>query len=70
MAKKLKSSNHNTVQNDDPALRGKIGKRAGLVGIGCNLLLAVGKLAVGLLSGSVSVTADALNNFSDASVQR
>lgn len=67
MAKKLKSSNHNTVQNDDPALRGKIGKRAGLVGIGCNLLLAVGKLAVGLLSGSVSVTADALNNFSDAS---
>jgi cation diffusion facilitator family transporter len=37
------------------------------VGIGCNLLLFLGKLLVGTLSGSVSITADAMNNLSDAS---
>ena len=40
---------------------------AGLVGIGCNLLLFLAKLLVGLLAGSVSITADAVNNLSDAS---
>lgn len=64
MVKKVKSNQNKPI--DDPVLRAKIGKRAGLVGIGCNLLLAAGKLAVGLISGSMSVTADALNNFSDA----
>ncbi len=49
-----------------PAVRAKIGKLSGGVGIGCNLLLAIGKLIVGALSGAVSVTADAMNNLSDA----
>ncbi len=47
-------------------LRTAIGKLSGTVGTVCNLLLFAAKLAVGILSGSVSVTADALNNLSDA----
>ena len=43
------------------------GRRAGLVGIICNLFLFGGKLLAGILSGSMSITADALNNLSDAS---
>lgn len=50
-----------------PAARSAVGKLAGVVGIGCNLLLFAGKLAVGTLAGSVSITADAMNNLSDAS---
>lgn len=52
---------------DDPKVRGAYGKLAGIVGIVCNLLLCAGKLTVGVLSGSVSITADAVNNLSDAS---
>ena len=52
---------------DDPKVRGAYGKLAGVVGIICNLLLCAGKLTVGLLSGSVAITADAVNNLSDAS---
>lgn len=47
--------------------RTSCGKLAGKVGIICNLLLCAFKFAAGVLSGSVSVTADALNNLSDAS---
>ena len=67
MGKKVKKSIHNIPLINDPILRRKIGKRAGLVGIVSNLMLAAGKFAAGMLSGSMSVTADALNNFSDAS---
>ena len=54
---------------DDPTdsrVRGSIGKLSGIVGIVCNLLLFAFKLAVGMLSGAVSITADAMNNLSDA----
>ena len=51
----------------DSAIRAKVGSLSGLVGIGCNLLLFVGKLLAGILTGSVSITADAMNNLSDAS---
>ena len=47
-------------------LRTAIGKLSGTVGTVCNFLLFAAKLAVGLLAGSVSVMADALNNLSDA----
>ncbi len=47
--------------------RARVGSLSGAVGIGCNVLLFLGKLAVGILTGSVSVTADAMNNLSDAS---
>lgn len=51
----------------DPAVRAKYGRLAGIVGIICNVLLFAGKLLAGAISGSVSVTADAVNNLSDAS---
>ncbi len=57
--------NHN--DTDNPVVRSAYGKLAGAVGIVCNLLLFAGKLLAGILSGSVAVTADAVNNLSDAS---
>ena len=50
-----------------PAVRSAVGALSGRVGICCNLLLFAFKLVIGTLSGSVSVTADAMNNLSDAS---
>jgi cation diffusion facilitator family transporter len=59
------------VKNSDDVANSKtraaIGKLSGVVGIISNLFLFAGKLAVGVLSGSVSITADAMNNLSDAS---
>jgi len=43
-----------------------VGKKAGITGILCNLALCVSKFIIGSLSGSVSITADAVNNLSDA----
>ena len=51
----------------DPAVRERYGKLAGITGIVCNALLFAIKLLAGSLSGSVSITADAVNNLSDAS---
>jgi len=51
----------------DSKARSAVGKLSGMVGIAANLLLFAGKLAVGTLSGSLSITADAMNNLSDAS---
>lgn len=45
--------------------RNAVGKRAGIIGIIVNLILATGKLIIGILSFSVSIIADALNNFTD-----
>ena len=47
-------------------VRSSVGKLSGLVGIVCNVLLCVMKLAVGTLTGSIAITADAMNNLSDA----
>ena len=49
-----------------PQSRAAAGKLSGLVGLLCNIVLFAAKLAVGILTGSVSVTADAMNNLSDA----
>ena len=57
--------NHRDAQS--PQVRTAIGAMAGFVGICCNLLLFAMKLLVGILAGSVSIMADALNNLSDAS---
>ena len=46
--------------------REKLGSFSGIVGILANLCLALMKLLVGLLAGSVAIIADALNNLSDA----
>ena len=50
----------------DGTARAAIGKLSSAVGIFCNVLLCCVKLVAGSLSGSVSITADALNNLSDA----
>lgn len=52
---------------ENPSVRTAYGKLSGKVGIFCNLLLCAGKFCAGMLSGSVSITADAANNLSDAS---
>lgn len=52
---------------EDSRVRSALGSLSGGVGIAANLLLFLGKMLAGLLSGSVSITADALNNLSDAS---
>ncbi len=47
-------------------LRSRLGIMSGVVGILCNVLLCSVKFALGSITGSVSITADALNNLSDA----
>ena len=49
---------------ENPTVRKAYGALSGWVGIVCNVLLFAGKLLVGLLSGSLSITADAVNNLS------
>lgn len=46
--------------------RKKKGVLAGAVGIALNLFLFGGKITVGMLSGAISIVADAFNNLSDA----
>ncbi len=52
---------------EKPEVRLAYGKLCGAVGIVVNTLLFVLKLFVGLLTSSVAVNADAINNLSDAS---
>ncbi|MEG1698398.1 MAG: cation diffusion facilitator family transporter [Oscillospiraceae bacterium] len=51
----------------DIKVRGAYGRLAGVVGIICNLALCISKLVVGFASGSIAISADAVNNLSDAS---
>lgn len=59
--------NHKNVS--DPTVRRQHGTLVSTVGILLNLLLCAGKMLAGVLSGAVSITADALNNLSDAGAQ-
>lgn len=56
----------NSECTDDPLVREKYGMLSGAVGIVLNLLLFAAKFAAGLITGAISVTADAFNNLSDA----
>ncbi|MBO5049501.1 MAG: cation transporter [Oscillospiraceae bacterium] len=49
-----------------PKGRSAVGKLSGFVGIFCNFVLFILKLTVGTLVGSLSMTADAMNNLTDA----
>ena len=49
-----------------PKGRELFGRLAGAVGIICNLILSIMKLIIGTVTNSVSITADATNNISDA----
>ena len=53
----------------DPKVRHAYGVLSSTVGILLNILLAVLKLTAGILSASIAITADALNNLSDAGSQ-
>ncbi|MBQ8503772.1 MAG: cation transporter [Clostridia bacterium] len=46
--------------------RERLGVTSGIVGIICNVILCVFKFLVGAVTNSVSITADAMNNLSDA----
>ncbi len=50
----------------DSYVREKYGSLGGFVGIVVNIIIAAAKLIIGTFSGSISITADAVNNFSDA----
>ena len=52
---------------NDPQTRTRAGLRASITCIICNVALCAAKAVVGLLSGSLSIVADAVNNLSDAS---
>ena len=56
----------NYENTEDTAVRSAVGRLSGIVGILCNVILCAGKLFIGTVSGSVSITADAMNNLSDA----
>lgn len=49
-----------------PTVRSSYGKLSGAVGIVLNLILCAAKFLTGMLTGSISITADAVNNLSDA----
>lgn len=51
----------------DPTVRHRYGIFAGVLGIFLNIILAAVKVFIGFISGSLSVSADGLNNLSDAS---
>lgn len=51
---------------NDQKVRTAYGVLSSITGIVLNLILAGAKYAAGILSGSISITADAINNLSDA----
>lgn len=55
--------NYQDVEN--PKVREGHGKLATLVGIFSNLILFIGKLLIGVISGSISIIGDSFNNLSD-----
>ena len=63
----IKTFIKNSSDIENPAVRSAYGKLAGKVGIACNVLLCLGKFIAGIVSGSLSISADAVNNLSDAS---
>ncbi len=57
-------SNNKSILTGD--VRQKYGTVSAIIGISTNILLSVMKLIIGVLTGSVAIMADALNNLSDA----
>lgn len=63
LVKKFVKNYNNT---DDEKVRDSYGFLGGITGILTNGLLFAVKLAIGIITGSIAVTADAFNNLSDA----
>ena len=60
---KLFIKNGNNIES--AIVRDKYGSLGSFTGIACNLLLFIIKCSLGLISGSISIMADAFNNLSD-----
>ena len=58
--------NISKIENTDKYDRKKVGYLSGIIGTFLNVTLGVSKFVIGILANSVSITADAVNNFSDA----
>ncbi|MEE0968911.1 MAG: cation diffusion facilitator family transporter [Clostridia bacterium] len=56
----------NYKNTSDISVRARYGTLAGIVGIIVNLILFAGKFVIGTLTASIAITADAINNLSDA----
>lgn len=61
---KLFIKNRDEVTN--PSVRTRYGMVTSIVGIAVNLFLAIFKFILGMLSNSIAITADAINNLSDS----
>ena len=61
---KLFIKNHKNISDVD--VRENYGKLSGFVGIFANIFLFVFKIITGIISGSIAIIADALNNLTDA----
>lgn len=57
---------HDSENTKDIRVRTAYGTLGSVTGVVVNLILAVAKYIAGVISGSISVTADAINNLSDA----
>jgi len=57
---------HDWEKVNDPKVRQAYGTMGSAVGIGCNVILFAIKFFAGMVTGAVSVMADAFNNLSDA----
>ena len=55
-----------TEKNPSAQTRQAYGTLCSAAGVGLNILLFIGKVLAGILSGSIAITADAFNNLSDA----
>lgn len=51
---------------DKAMQRSREGTKAGMIGLGCNLILAAGKFLAGAYSNSITVMADGANNLTDS----
>ena len=61
--KKLFIKNYKDI--DNPEVRSRYGKSAGILGIIANVFLFAIKLFAGIITGSISIIADAINNLTD-----
>lgn len=52
---------------DDPQVRERYGKFAGIVGIISNAVLCTMKILIGIITSSIAIVADGINNLADAS---
>ncbi len=66
MLKKLIEKKLSNKGLSDLKKREYIGTLSGIVGIACNIILCIVKFFIGTVTNSVSITADAVNNLSDA----